>query len=487
MKYFEKSKELKELITEIDVSDYNYEKVTQRYNSIANYIYDNLYINNLDPDIYIQGSFKLGTAIKPLTEEGTYDIDLVCNLTKLNRFSISQAELKEDVGNIIKEYAKEKSMKNPVDESSRCWTLNYVDESNFHIDILPSVPYNDVDDENIAITDKNKDSYYIKSADWEISNPKGYAEWFKDKSRYELYKKEYIKRIYAKIEEVPEYKIKTDLQRIVQILKRHAEVMFENNMKFKPSSIIITTLAAEVYYDAVLVSEDFEDLLLNVIRTLHKAIDEDDGDPCILNPVNHNEKLSMKWEKDEEYFKYFMLWIEQIRADFNVDNDYISSKDRMLYVNRSLRRKDTDIIISLKDLPQHQKPKWKILFDSSDKIKIRAFYLYKGFRYKEIKSGQALNKNGKLKFEVVGMNLDGYSVFWQITNTGTEAENANCLRGDFYNSEIIEGKKIRKEDTTYVGRHYVEVYIVKNDICFYKSLPFEVNITKGFTLDWLRG
>ena len=93
MKYFEKSKELKELITEIDVSDYNYEKVTQRYNSIANYIYDNLYINNLDPDIYIQGSFKLGTAIKPLTEEGTYDIDLVCNLTKLNRFSISQAEI----------------------------------------------------------------------------------------------------------------------------------------------------------------------------------------------------------------------------------------------------------------------------------------------------------------------------------------------------------------------------------------------------------
>lgn len=273
----------------------------------------------------------------------------------------------------------------------------------------------------------------------------------------------------------------------MQILKRHAEVMFENNMKFKPSSIIITTLAAEVYYDAVLVSEDFEDLLLNVIRTLHKAIDEDDGEPCILNPVNHNEKLSMKWEKDDEYFKYFMLWIEQIRADFNVDNDYISSKDRMFYVNRSLRRKDTDIIISLKDLPQHQKPKWKILFDSSDKIKIRAFYLYKGFRYKEIKSGQALNKNGKLKFEVVGMNLDGYSVFWQITNTGTEAENAKCLRGDFYNSEIIEGKKIRKEDTTYVGRHYVEVYIVKNDICFYKSLPFEVNITKGFTLDWLRG
>lgn len=30
-----------------------------------------------------QGSFKLGTAIRPLTEDGSYDIDIVC---KLNDF-----------------------------------------------------------------------------------------------------------------------------------------------------------------------------------------------------------------------------------------------------------------------------------------------------------------------------------------------------------------------------------------------------------------
>ena len=486
MKHFEKSTGLKELIKEIDVSDSNYEKVIQRYNSLANYIHDDSDINDMDPDIYIQGSFKLGTAIKPLTEEGSYDIDIVCNLTELNRLSKSQAELKKDIGEVVKAYASEKSMKNPVKESSRCWTLNYVDESNFHIDILPSVPYNDVDNGEIAITDKNKNSYYIKSVDWEISNPKGYANWFRDKSRYDLYRKEYERRVFASIEAVPEYKIKTDLQRIVQILKRHAEVMFENNMEFKPSSIIVTTLAAKVYYDAVIVSGDFEELLLNIIRTLHKGIDEDDGEPCIYNPVNHNEKLSMKWEKDEEYFNSFMQWLEQIRTDFNVDNYDISPKDRLFYMERSLRKKGTDMAISLNHLPHHQKSKWEVIYNSTDKIKIKAFYLYKGFRYKEIKSGQSLNRSGKLKFEVVGMNLDGYSVFWQITNTGTEAEMAGCLRGDFYESELMEGKKIRKEETLYVGRHYVEVYIVKNDMCFCKSVPFEVNITKGFTLDWFR-
>ena len=72
-------KEIKSLIEELDVSDSKYEKATQRYNSIADYI-KNSELSSYRPDIYLQGSFKLGTAIKPLTEDGVYDIDIVCNL-----------------------------------------------------------------------------------------------------------------------------------------------------------------------------------------------------------------------------------------------------------------------------------------------------------------------------------------------------------------------------------------------------------------------
>jgi len=41
MKKFEMSKEIKELINEIDVSESNYEKASNRYKAIANYIKDN--------------------------------------------------------------------------------------------------------------------------------------------------------------------------------------------------------------------------------------------------------------------------------------------------------------------------------------------------------------------------------------------------------------------------------------------------------------
>ena len=76
-------------------------------------------------------------------------------------------------------------------------------------------------------------------------------------------------------------------------------------------------------------------------------------------------------------------------------------------------------------------------------------------------------------------NVDEYDIHWQITNTGFEARNNECLRGDFFESELFEGKKVRTETTSYIGKHFVEAYIVKNNICYGKSDPFVVNIVKG--------
>lgn len=84
-------------------------------------------------------------------------------------------------------------MSNDPEESKRCWTLKYVDEDNFHIDILPSVPLNEKDDGYIAITDKTKSNYFDVSYDWETSNPKGYAQWFRDISKYSIYREKIAK------------------------------------------------------------------------------------------------------------------------------------------------------------------------------------------------------------------------------------------------------------------------------------------------------
>ena len=475
--------DLKKLLEDIDVSDANYEKAEKRYKSISSYIKDSN-MSALNPDIYLQGSFKLGTAVKPLTDEGSYDIDIVCNFTKLRRSTQSQFRLKYDLGQVIKGYVKSNNMSNPAKESKRCWTINYVDEDNFHIDILPSVPMYDIDDGFIAITDKDNPQYFNVSNDWEISNPKGYSNWFMENSKFQSYKLLEAKRFYAKVEDIPDYKVRTPLQRIVQIFKRHAEVMFEEKLEYKPSSVIITTLATKQYRDASILHDNLLDVMTYIALNIKKGIDYKDGKPCIYNPVNKDEILSGKWDRDDLYFEEFQKWIFQLQVDLNVENQHYKDIDRISYLKRSLYKQKEDHfpVVRMEDIGHHKKIKWP--FINREEVRIIARYKYKGFRYKTIKSGAGLNKNGNLKFEVKANNLKRYDIYWQVTNTGKEAINANCLRGDFYESELEEGKRIRKESTSYTGHHYVEAFLVKDGICYGKSAPFEVNIVSGFTTDF---
>lgn len=57
-----------------------------------------------------------------------------------------------------------------------------------------------------------------------------------------------------------------------------------------------------------------------------------------------------------------------------------------------------------------------------------------------------------------------YSVYWKVKNVGPEAERQNCLRG-----QIEERGKSIIEPTSFFGNHYIECYIVKNDVCVAKT------------------
>ena len=69
-----------------------------------------------------------------------------------------------------------------------------------------------------------------------------------------------------------------------------------------------------------------------------------------------------------------------------------------------------------------------------------------------------------------------FEVYWQIVNTGTEAENANCLRGGFDTGSVFSGNLTRKESTKYSGAHSVECFVVKDAYLAARSGQFVVNI-----------
>ena len=320
---------LEYLAQSLDIPESYFKKAEERYQSIAKWLErEGSNVAKFNPVIYPQGSFLLGTVIKPETDKDAYDIDLVCQLALL-KSQITQRQLKEMVGSEIEGYASANSMKAPVKEGRRCWTLEYSDEASFHMDILPSIPENNVNRKllnnlsvpfnitalAIAITDNTLSNYTIISEDWLKSNPKGFAAWFKERMKIRFDEKRMIvaKAISAKAEDVPEYKIKTTLQRSIQLLKRHRDIMFLNDNDDKPVSMIITTLAAHAYNNEA----DLYDAMISIVNGMEDYILKIEGITWVPNPVNPEENFADKWREHPERERKFRAWIKQVKADLD--------------------------------------------------------------------------------------------------------------------------------------------------------------------------
>ena len=118
----------------------------------------------------------------------------------------------------------------------------------------------------------------------------------------------------ASVEELPDEKIKTPLQRAIQILKRHRDIRFENDPNGRPSSIIVTTLAAKAYGQ----QENLFSALIAIATDMDKQIEYDgEGRPVVCNPVNPNENLAEKWQEHPERFTKFQEWLSAVRTDLS--------------------------------------------------------------------------------------------------------------------------------------------------------------------------
>jgi len=327
----------------LDISEACFKEAEERYQAVGKWLERNdSIVEKYNPAIYTQGSFQLGTVIKPITDEEKYDIDLVCELN-LTKKQISQKQLKDLVGTEIKSYTLANNMKNPAEESRRCWTLNYADGTQFHMDILPSIPDSvafklllqsrgipgSITDHAIAITDNTLPNYSSIAEDWLRSNPKGYAEWFKERMKIQFETRQMIlaESIRAKAEDVPEYKVKTTLQRAIQLLKRHRDIMFEQDPDDKPISMIITTLAAHAYNNEA----DFYDALYSIIHGMPDYILTKDGAPWIPNPVNPDENFADKWKENPKKESNFRKWL------FRVEEDLVSAM-KMVGIHKAADR-----------------------------------------------------------------------------------------------------------------------------------------------------
>ncbi len=132
---------LEKILDAIELPDSAYEKAERRYKDLAEWLHrDESKCSKFEPKISPQGSFRLGTANRPLKQE-QYDLDMSCNLQAgITQDFASQEQLKQLVGEDLEAYRKARSIQEELAEKRRCWRLDYADDVSFHMDIVPCIP-----------------------------------------------------------------------------------------------------------------------------------------------------------------------------------------------------------------------------------------------------------------------------------------------------------------------------------------------------------
>lgn len=86
---------LEALVDELAMPESRYQHAEKSYRSLgARFHRDESSARLCDPAVYSQGSFRLGTVIRPHKDEEEYDVDSVCELRRLSRDDVTQAQLK---------------------------------------------------------------------------------------------------------------------------------------------------------------------------------------------------------------------------------------------------------------------------------------------------------------------------------------------------------------------------------------------------------
>jgi hypothetical protein len=283
------------------------EEAVRQYGLVGEFLSDQAEI--ADWEIYPQGSVRLGTVVRPIIGSGGFDLDMVCSV-HLSRTSTSQADLKQRVGEALDLYLEasrgEDGAPTECKPSRRAWTLYY--PSDFHMDVLPALPDLEAPPTGIILTDKDL-------RDWQHSDPIAYADWFRGRMQleFEAKRRALASEMRKSVEQVPEFLVRTTLQRVVQTLKRHRDIYFLGDLDDRPPSILITTLVAQAYRG----EDDLLSAVLATAQAIPSHIGTDElGRDCVMSPVA-DENFADKWNDYPERKHKFRAWLDHVGRDLD--------------------------------------------------------------------------------------------------------------------------------------------------------------------------
>lgn len=283
----------------LQISETAHNEAKKRYGTISQLLNaEDSPLAKFSPDIYPQGSLRIGTTVKPRGED-EYDVDLVCML-KADSEEFPDPLVLLDM--VEAQLRANKTYEGMIERKNRCIRINYANQ--FHMDILPACPnpsdYEIYGEHCLLVPD-------CAAEEWKDSNPKGYANWFEEKARSAT--TEFRKGI----EPLPEqqtYEELETLKRITQLMKRNRDVMLEDlEVKERPISVVLTTLAARNFNGNPSVIDALESSLLSIKSEIEEAEIFGRKRIEVLNPTNKEEDFAERWDADPKLYATFVDWV----------------------------------------------------------------------------------------------------------------------------------------------------------------------------------
>jgi hypothetical protein len=253
--------------------------------------------------IHPQGSGRLGTMVRRHDSED-YDIDSVV-VRAVPKEAITQKDLMSTVGDALDDYVKARASSTgprftSVSEDRRCFTLGSDDP--IHMDVLPAVPDRTSSPTALWIPDRDLRL-------WQPSDPIGFGNWFFNQMSTQMIeaKEAFAKRAQVDVEDVPNWQVRTILQRAVQVLKAHRNCFFEPDDPNHASSIVITATAARAYRGETPLFE----AVMNAAAQVPRFIEKDGSTYVVLNPAHPDENFADLWTPTRA--SRFFAWIDDLQ------------------------------------------------------------------------------------------------------------------------------------------------------------------------------
>ena len=382
-----------------------------------------------------QGSVAMSTIVQ--NDNNDYDIDVAIVFDKSNLGDKGAQATRNMVANALKRKTKQFNAEPEVKTS--CVRVKYAD--GYHIDF--AVFRRSYDEWNKCWV------YEHAGADWTIRDLRGLTEWFIEKNK----------------------QFDDKLRQVVRLSKMFCKS--RSIWKNMPSGLLQTVLCEEK------IQTDYDRIDELLYFTMKKIVERLENNTSVGAPVdngrdltprqadiqkmiNWKNRLKSKLEDLEVLFKSDCSEEDAIQAWYGFFNhDYwVQNTEENKAISSTLKRS----INLFADTEEFIEDKYQLKIQYY--CRIGCYISGDGWRDKRLSDflnplRHFIPHNFTVRCILINTNCpEPYKILWKVRNVGPEAERRNMIRG-----QILERGKAINEPTSFYGNHYIECYIVKDNVC----------------------